>query len=308
MSIVKEKVEKLKGTISVNSVRGKLFRVTMRLPVTISSTRGVMVRAGALRFIVESQYISKITRLNRDSIKFFGKGYGIQSEEMVIPVKIMKSELGIDNSPLTDSVIPALFLKAKGRSLALLVDEINDELEIIIKSFQPPIDGIKLYTGATILGDGKLYPVLSSTWLMGLEETSTGDLRLLADRKSVKVLVVDDSKTSRTLLQEILDFAGFKVDIAEDGVEAFDLLVSGKYDVLVSDIEMPKMNGLELTVKVRQTPELSKLPVILVTGLAREEDKARGVKAGANAYILKKSFDQSVLIDTINFFVNNKDI
>ena len=308
MSIVKEKVEKLKGTISVNSERGKLFRVTMRLPVTISSTRGVMVRAGALRFIVESQFISKITRLNRDSIKFFGKGYGIQSDEMVIPVKIMKSELGIDNSPLTDSVIPALFLKAKGRSLALLVDEINDELEIIIKSFQPPIDGIKLYTGATILGDGKLYPVLSSTWLMGLEETSTGDLRLLAERKSVKVLVVDDSKTSRTLLQEILDFAGFKVDIAEDGGEAFNLLVSGKYDVLVSDIEMPNMNGLELTVKVRETPELSKLPVILVTGLAREEDKARGVKAGANAYILKKSFDQSVLIDTINFFVNNKDI
>jgi len=308
MSIVKEKVEKLKGTISVLSENGKFFKVTLRLPVTISSTRGVMVKAGSLKLLVESQYISRITRLKQENIKQFGKGYGIQFEDSIIPVKIMKSELGIDNSALTQSSIPALFLSAKGKSIALLVDEINDELEILIKSFQPPIDGIKLYTGATILGDGKLYPVLSSTWLLGLEDGGSNDLQLLGERKSISVLVVDDSKTSRTLLKEILDFAGFNVDIAEDGVEAFDMLNSKKYDVLVSDIEMPNMNGLELTEKVRESAELSNLPVILVTGLAREEDKSRGIKAGANAYILKKSFDQSVLIDTINFFVNNKDI
>ena len=106
---------------------------------------------------------------------------------------------------------------------------------------------------------------------------------------------------------EILEAAGFKVDTAEDGVEAFELLLSKKYDALVSDIEMPNMNGLQLTEKIRLTPSLEKLPVILVTGLATDADKAKGIEAGANAYILKKSFDQSVLIDTIKFFVEGRD-
>lgn len=307
MSIVKEKVEKLKGSISLKSESGKSMQVTLKLPVTISSTRGVLVKAGNFMFIIESQFVEKIIRTPKSRVKYFGKGYGIQLDERIIPLTIIKSELRIDNRPVTEEVIPSVFITSKGKSLALAVDEIYEEQEIIIKPFQSPIDGIKIYSGATILGDGKLYPVLSAAYLLGIEEVERSDVKMIGNKRSVELLVVDDSKTSRTLLLEILEFAGFKVDTAEDGVEAFQMLQSKKYDLLVSDIEMPNMNGLDLTSKVRETASLKGLPVILVTGLAKDEDKERGIKAGANAYILKKSFDQSVLIETINFLLGGKD-
>lgn len=307
MSIVKEKVEKLKGSVAVASERGKFFQVVIKLPVKISTTRGVRVTAGKFKFILESHYVEKIVRYNKSEIKYYGKGFGIIGDDELVPVKILKSDLGLDNSPLDRGVYPCIFLKARERRIALLVDEVSDELEIIIKPFQPPLDAIKKYTGASVLGDGRLYPVLSSAWLLGLEGITDADRSLLGERKERDILVVDDSKTSRTLLLEILEGAGFNVDTAEDGVEAYKMLTSKKYDALVSDIEMPNMNGLQLTEKVRTTPALASLPVILVTGLATEEDKARGTKAGANAYILKKSFDQSILIDTIKFFVEGRD-
>ncbi len=303
MSIVKEKVEKLKGTVSVSSERGKFFQVVLKLPVTISTTRGVRVTAGKFNFLLESHFVEKIVRYNKSAIQYYGKGFGVFGDGELVPVKIIKSELGLDSSPLDRGVYPCIFLKAKERRIALLVDEVSDELEIIIKPFQPPLENIKKYSGASVLGDGKLYPVLSSAWMLGLEGVQRADKDLLGDTKQKELLVVDDSKTSRILLLEILEGAGFKVDTAEDGVEAYNLLMAKKYDALVSDIEMPNMNGLQLTGKVRQTPSLANLPVILVTGLATEDDKARGIKAGANAYILKKSFDQSILIDTIKFFV-----
>ncbi|MBK6680934.1 MAG: response regulator [Ignavibacteriaceae bacterium] len=307
MSIVKEKVEKLKGSISLKSESGKSMQVVLKLPVTISSTRGVLVKAGNFKFILESQFVEKIARIPKSRIKYFGNGYGIQLEERIIPLSIIKSDLGIDNRPVTDEVIPSVFITSKGNSLALAVDEIYEEQEIIIKPFQVPIDGIKTWSGATVLGDGRLYPVLSAAYLLGIEEVNRSDRKMIGNKRSVDLLVVDDSVTSRTLLLEILEFAGFKVDTAEDGVEAYRMLMSKNYDLLVSDIEMPNMNGLDLTSKVRETSSLKNLPVILVTGLAKDEDKERGIKAGANAYILKKSFDQSVLIETINFLLEKKD-
>jgi two-component system chemotaxis sensor kinase CheA len=251
--------------------------------------------------------VEKIARIPKSRIKYFGNGYGIQLEERIIPLSIIKSDLGIDNRPVTDEVIPSVFITSKGNSLALAVDEIYEEQEIIIKPFQVPIDGIKTWSGATVLGDGRLYPVLSAAYLLGIEEVNRSDRKMIGNKRSVDLLVVDDSVTSRTLLLEILEFAGFKVDTAEDGVEAYRMLMSKNYDLLVSDIEMPNMNGLDLTSKVRETSSLKNLPVILVTGLAKDEDKERGIKAGANAYILKKSFDQSVLIETINFLLEKKD-
>ncbi|MBK7868750.1 MAG: response regulator [Ignavibacteriales bacterium] len=149
--------------------------------------------------------------------------------------------------------------------------------------------------------------MLSAAYLLGVEEVNRSDRKMIGDKRTIQLLVVDDSMTSRTLLLEILEFAAFKVDTAEDGVEAYGMLMSKHYDLLVSDIEMPNMNGLELTSKVRETVALTSLPVILVTGLAKDEDKDRGIKAGANAYILKKSFDQSVLIETINFLLQKKE-
>ena len=115
--------------------------------------------------------------------------------------------------------------------------------------------------------------------------------------------MAEDSITARTLLKNILEMARYRVQTAVDGVDAFTALRSGDFDLLVSDIEMPRMDGFDLTVKVRADKKLSELPVVLVTALDSREDRERGILAGANAYIVKKSFDQSNLLEIIRRLV-----
>ena len=119
------------------------------------------------------------------------------------------------------------------------------------------------------------------------------------DSKRIRVLVVEDSITARMLLKNILESAGYRVKTTVDGVDAWTALKTEPFDLVVSDIQMPRMNGFELTAKIRGDRQLSTLPVILVTGLSSPADRERGVDVGANAYIVKREFDQSNLLEVI---------
>jgi two-component system chemotaxis sensor kinase CheA len=119
----------------------------------------------------------------------------------------------------------------------------------------------------------------------------------------VSVLVVEDSITARTLLRNILEAGGYDVRTAVDGIDAFTALKAGEFDLVVSDIEMPRMNGFDLTAKIRADKKLSELPVVLVTALESREDREQGIDVGANAYIVKSSFDQSNLLEVIRRFI-----
>jgi two-component system chemotaxis sensor kinase CheA len=118
-----------------------------------------------------------------------------------------------------------------------------------------------------------------------------------------RILVAEDSITSRTLLKNILETAGYRVATAVDGTDAFTQLRSNEFDLVVSDVDMPRVNGFELTTKIRADKKLGELPVVLVTALESREDKERGIEAGANAYIIKSSFDQSNLLEVIRRFL-----
>jgi two-component system chemotaxis sensor kinase CheA len=117
--------------------------------------------------------------------------------------------------------------------------------------------------------------------------------------KRYKILVIDDSITSRTLIKSIVETAGYQVEMAVDGVDAFTKAVVGEFDLIVSDVDMPRMNGFELTAKIRKDNKLSELPVVLVTALESSGDREHGIDVGANAYIVKSSFDQSNLLEVI---------
>jgi two-component system chemotaxis sensor kinase CheA len=119
------------------------------------------------------------------------------------------------------------------------------------------------------------------------------------DARPVRVLVAEDSITSRTLLKNILEASGFQVRTAIDGIDALTLLKTEEFDIVVSDVEMPRMDGFGLTAAIRQDKDVAGLPVVLVTGLESREDRERGIDVGANAYIVKSSFDQSRLVEVI---------
>jgi two-component system chemotaxis sensor kinase CheA len=193
---------------------------------------------------------------------------------------------------------------AGGNTFAFLVDEILSEQEVLPKSLGKQLRRVRFITGATQLGDGSLVPIL------GLEDIAryglaTGDGATLTTRHSTRllrpkrVLVTEDSITSRLLLKHLLEGAGYQVETAVDGLDALSKLRHEDFDALVSDIEMPRLDGLALTEHVRGNPKSAEMPVVLVTSLKSPEERERGLRAGADAYVLKGSFDQDNLLATI---------
>jgi len=179
------------------------------------------------------------------------------------------------------------------------------EQEVLVKGLGRQLVRVPNIAGATILGDGKVVPVLNVRDLLASPPENDGGVTgAAADSGSAgqaqkSVLVAEDSITSRMLLKNILEGAGYLVKTAVDGMDAYTALKTQKFDVVVSDVEMPRMNGFELTGRIRDDKKLAETPVVLVTGLDSREDRERGIDAGANAYIVKSSFDQSNLLEVI---------
>jgi two-component system chemotaxis sensor kinase CheA len=202
---------------------------------------------------------------------------------------------------------PALLLAAGVRRIAFLVEAVGQEQEVLVKGLGPHLQGLPLLAGATVLGNGQVAPVLDSAELIRAAvrwsesapaaEAAAAPGGAPARRRSI--LVAEDSITSRTLLKNILEAADFTVETAVDGVDAYTRLRGGEFDLVVSDVDMPRLNGLGLTAKIRADKRLAGLPVVLVTSLDSRADRERGIAVGANAYIVKRSFEQSNLLEVI---------
>jgi two-component system chemotaxis sensor kinase CheA len=168
---------------------------------------------------------------------------------------------------------------------------------------------VRNIAGATVLGAGQVVPILNVGDLLksarkvgGVRARATAQAHLAHDQTK-SVLVVEDSITSRMLIKGILESAGYHVRTAVDGMEAFTLLRAERFDLVVSDVEMPRLNGFELTARIRADKRLAALPVVLVTALDTRADRERGIDVGADAYIVKSQFDQSNLLDAVRRLV-----
>lgn len=198
----------------------------------------------------------------------------------------------------------AVIVAAAERRAAFLVDGLLGEQEIVAKSLGPQLPRVRHTAGASILGTGEVVIILSAVDLVAsaqrvqVHEKTAAPGQAGPPRRRA-VLVVDDSITTRTLEKSILEAAGYEVRVATDGVEAWTILQQTGCDLVVADVMMPRMDGFELTRRVRGDPTLKRLPVILVTSLESREDKERGAAAGADAYIVKGAFDQDTFLETV---------
>ena len=179
--------------------------------------------------------------------------------------------------------------------------------ESVVKSLGKQLSRVRNVAGVTILGTGQVIMTLNSSDLVKSARGMAGRTSITARISQAKVkevaqptiLVVDDSLTTRNLEKNILETAGYETKVAADGVEALSVLQSDHCDLVVSDILMPEMDGFEFTAAVKADPNLREIPVILVTALESREDKERGIEVGADAYIVKSSFDQETLLDAV---------
>jgi two-component system chemotaxis sensor kinase CheA len=204
-----------------------------------------------------------------------------------------------------DSYVSILVLASAQKRIAIQVDEVLSEEEVLVKGLGKQLSRVRNISGATILGDGTLVPVLNVADLMNsaLRAGTVFGAPPVVEKTSsqiARILVAEDSITARTLLKGILQTGGYHVTTAVDGLDAFTQLHSSEFDLVVSDVDMPRLSGFELTTKIRGDKKLSEIPVVLVTALESGQDRERGIEVGANAYIVKSSFDQSNLLEVVH--------
>ncbi len=312
MDIVRTRVESLRGRVSVQSEPGKGTTFVLQIPVSLVRLSCILLRLGEQDFAVPSVSVARMMTLQRD-VLFTAEGREmIMLDERPVPVVSLGRILGLHVKPLSEmDEIPVMILTVGDRVVAFEVDELFSEQELVLKPLGHEIAGAQYVSGAALLGGGEIVIVLDPNDLirgatgqtsLHLRQTMTMNAVTTAERR-LCVLIVDDSITTRTLEKHILETAGFEVHVAVDGMEAWDRLGEREFDVVIADVEMPRMNGLELTRRVKADAQLEHTPIILLTSLGKPEQREEGLKAGADAYLVKSRFDQGELLKVIRALV-----
>jgi two-component system chemotaxis sensor kinase CheA len=307
LAIVWEKTEKLGGRVSVESRRHAGTLIRIRLPVALATFRGILVEAADRLFVVPTVQVERVARFKPDDIQTVENRETLSLNGRAIALARLAEVLELPSTQRNEDrarSMAVLILGAGDQRVAFAVDDVLDEQEVLVKRLGKPLSRVRNIAGATVLGSGRIAPILNVADLLKSARKIGGATRAVvgakpAETEARSILVVEDSITSRMLLKGILESAGYQVKTAVDGVEAFTTLRAERFDLVVSDVEMPRMNGFDLTAKIRADKKLAELPVVLVTALETREDREQGIDVGANAYLVKSSFDQSNLLEAV---------
>ncbi|MCK9420608.1 MAG: hybrid sensor histidine kinase/response regulator [Nitrospirae bacterium] len=313
LDVVRTNVERLKGTIHVESLPDRGCTIRIKLPLTLATSRVMIVTVDNMKYALPVEHIQTTCLIKRKDVFTVEGRRTIVFDKLPVPVADLSDLLefkgakahipqAASRTPHSET-IPCIIISAGDDKLGLFVEELLDEQEVVLKQYSSILKRARNISGSSILGTGEVCMILNPFDLIKSAKKKgapTAQEKPGAETETRKsILVAEDSITVRTQMKRILEGAGYEVTVAVDGLDAFNKLGGHPFDAVVSDIMMPNMSGLELTEKIRQKKKYKEMPVVLVTSLASEEDKQRGLEAGANAYITKPSFDQKVLLDTL---------
>jgi len=303
MDVVNNVVKQLGGNITAHNQPGKGIRFAMRLPLTLSITHALLVSAGGQSFAIPVSVVANVVKISSEqSIKLNDTGaesfeYGGQ----VYPYMNLAQRLGLKSEGITGKA-PLLLVRMGARDVALEVDELIGTREVVVKPLGSQLAGIDGIAGGTVLGDGKVVIILdiAGLWLLR-ERAHQGTNALAATQESDDtlaaciVMVVDDSLTVRKVTSRSLEKYGIKVLCAKDGVDALDQLQQVKPDIMLVDIEMPGMDGFELTRRLRASPETEHISIVIITSRSGAKHKDKAMELGADVY-LTKPYHEDVLL------------
>jgi two-component system chemotaxis sensor kinase CheA len=314
LDIVRDAVARIGGTIEVASQPGAGTRVGLQLPLTLVLVDVVVVGVGERRYALPIGSVERCVRVDPGRLTEVSGRPALQLGEGPVVLADLGELLGGRSVGAGgDGRRIVAVLKAGDERVGLLVDVVHSAIRVVVKSLGALLEstgGSPLVAGAAILGDDELVLVLdpgelaqAATSRRPSPTVPDSSERLARAPRPVSILVVDDSVTTRTLEKSILEAAGFAVAVATDGLEALAALRREHVDLVVSDVDMPRLDGFELTRRIKADPKTRDLPVVLVTALDSPEQQEQGLDAGADAYLLKRAFDQRVLLETIQRLV-----
>ncbi|MBN1954713.1 MAG: hybrid sensor histidine kinase/response regulator [Anaerolineae bacterium] len=312
LDVVRKNVESLQGSIEIKSEVGKGSAFILTLPLTLVSTHCLLMRVAGQTFAVPLAAVGQLVPVTQDAIVSVEGGQAIHYEGEPLSLVHLTDVLNLPpREPLfasEEEELPAAILEAGGQRIAFLVEKLVGHQELVVKSLGKQLARVPNIAGAAVLGTGEVVHVLNVADLVKSARSKASQRLPARERKEETerrkvILVIDDSITTRTLEKNILTTAGYEVRLATNGEEALAVLAENPCDLIVSDIDMPRIDGFEFTRMVKGDERYQDIPLILVTSLGNDEDKAKGIAAGADAYIAKSTFDQDDLLETIEQLV-----
>jgi two-component system, chemotaxis family, sensor kinase CheA len=305
LDAVKEQVESLGGSIELRSRPGLGTEAILRLPLALALIQVLLVERAGNVYGFPLASVEEAISLG-GTLALAGRP-AIEHRGSSIPLADLADLVGAP-AAAHSAHAPVVVLTASGRRVAAVCDALLGKEEVVVKSLGPLLSSLPTYLGAAILGDGRIALLVDPALLVRAAAQRPGAAAngapLAAEPSSPKVLVVEDSLTIRELQRSILEAAGYRVQTARDGRDALTHIDHDDgIDLVVTDVEMPEMDGIELTQAIRAHATRSALPVVIVTSLDQDDDRRRGIDAGADAYMVKRKFDQHDLLETVERLV-----
>jgi chemotaxis protein histidine kinase CheA len=307
MDVVRTRVKEFGGALQVKTSKGKGTCFSLELPTSIAINRVLLFRSSEHIFGVLATFVGRVNRININSLIESSGGQAIVIDDKTIPITDAADILQLGKPAKDFKNPPIILLEHGGRTLALIVDELLGERELTIKPVGSLLFGTQTISGAATLEDGSIVLILGAGDLITLAGRSVSRPSITkhaAEKRSVpRALLVEDSLVTRELERGMLVSLGLIVEEASDGIEALEKLRAMDFDIVVTDIEMPRLDGFGLTERIKQDDRYSHIPVILVTTRSSEEDRQKGIDVGADAHVTKDDFQTKTFLETVRQFL-----
>lgn len=302
MEVVKSRVEQLGGRVSVGGELGKGFSLEMRVPSSISMTRALVFPVAGTQFALPCSAVERLVHLSETELLTSHEGVLAEVGGARVPALALAPLLGHGGDARGGRY--GLLVRSGAERCLLTTEEGGREVELVVKPVGPPLTHYRLLTGAAVLDSGELALVLDVGELFRMRRK--GSVEGLAQsgrrraRAGTRVLLVEDSVIFRTTVGGLLSGLGCEVRLAENGMAGLAALESFQPELIVSDVQMPRMDGLEMTRRLRKDPRFARVPVVILSSLGSEEDRRRGSEAGADAYLIKSELGPEILGATLD--------
>jgi two-component system chemotaxis sensor kinase CheA len=303
MPIVRTNIAALKGRIEIGSTLHKGTLIRLRLPMTVTTTQVLVVRLQNRFYGLPLEAVESILRVNKQQIFNVDGHNTIVHQDKAVSIAHLADLLNMGKPNQQQEWMCVIVTLEHQQRLAILVDELISEQEVLLKPIGNFLDKTRNISGVTILGDGSVCIILNPDDLV--QNTYKDQAIAITDYGEEEstsagvILYAEDSITTRTQVKRILEKEGFEVVAAVDGFDAYQKSANRHFDGIVSDVNMPNMDGLELTEKIRADSRYQDVPIILISAQDKDDDRRKGLELGASAYLSKNAFDQTTLIETL---------
>lgn len=308
LDIAKSMAQEVGGTVRASSHPGKGTSFHFQLPLTLSVVRTLLVEISGKPYAVPLARIDQIVTVERANISEVENRQYFTMNQQNIGLIAAHQVLELPEPPTNSGSLSVVVISDQSNPYGLVVDKFLGERDLVVRPLDPRLGKVPDISATSLMGDGSPILIVDVSDMVRSIDTilNAGKLAkfgaesaITTKNKQRKILVVDDSITVREMERKLLENRGYLVDIAVNGMEGWSAVRSNRYDLVISDIDMPRMNGIELVKQMRSHPRLHSTPVIIVSYRDREEDRIQGLEAGADYYLTKSSFHDDTLIDAV---------